>query len=231
MQRQPWMQRHCGMKHRRKTLLMPICPDTGVVSCTRRRFRQRLDGQQANNYAGRLGTSARNLADAQTESDFTRGIVKETGRTLDVALESDGFFEVVGPNGSLYTRSGSFHATPDGRLVTVDGLEVMGTRGPVQIPPNTSSEAIVINRDGRLTAGGVEFDELKRVTFDNPQRLVPSGASLFDAPAGVEANDSAEGVLQGYVEGSNVAYMDELVGIMVASRQYEAAQRVISMID
>jgi flagellar basal body rod protein FlgG len=163
--------------------------------------------------------------------DFTHGALKTTGRTLDVAMENDGFFVVEGPDGPLYTRNGSFQAHPDGQLVTVDGLTVSGGNGPIQVPPNTSAEAIEISRDGRLSVNGIEFGQLQFAAADNPEQLIAMGASLFQAGPDATMQPVEGSVLQGFVESANVAQMDELVNILVASRQYEMSQKAMRTID
>ena len=197
-------------------------------------FSTLLEGQaDAGRYSKFLGTTAHDLDNVKVEFDFTRGRMKQTNRNLDIALDGEEtFFVVNGPQGPLYTRNGSFLASPEGRLVTIDGLPVSGINGgDINIPAGTSSEAIEVSKDGRLFSNGVEIDQLQAVQFEDRNRLVPIGASLFSAPDGVEATAVEETFSSGYLETSNVAHMDELVNIMIASRQYEAAQRAISSVD
>lgn len=189
------------------------------------------DRKARSGFSQQLGATSGSSSAPQIAIDFTRGNLKATDRSLDLALDGDGFFVVDGPDGPLYTRNGSFQASPEGRLVTVDGLSVNGRNGPVDIPANTTSEAIRVTRDGRLLADGVEFGQLETVRFENLSALISVGASLFQAPDGVDAEESEEFILQGFVETSNVAHMDELVNIMIASRQYEAAQKAINTIE
>ncbi len=58
-------------------------------------------------------------------TDFRQGGLQKTGRTLDLALEGKGFFEVLTPQGVRYTRAGSFSIDKDGRLVTSNGHPVL----------------------------------------------------------------------------------------------------------
>ena len=135
------------------------------------------------------------------------------------------------PDGPLYTRNGQFQANNDGELLTVDQLPVLGVNGPIVIPPDTVMNAVNVDNEGRFTANGVEFGQLETVRFPNRNVLTPVGASLFQKPDNVTPEVSNVEVLQGHVEQGNAAYMVELVNIMVASRQYEAAQRVLNSID
>lgn len=189
------------------------------------------DRKDAGKFSSLLGTTARQEGNIETQMDFTNGSLKATGRSLDLALEGDGFFRVNGPEGPLFTRNGGFFASPEGKLVTVDGLAVTGRNGEINIPAGISSEAIEVTRDGQLLNNGVPFDQLEVFRFDDRSELIPVGASLFAAPPDAVPIRSDEIVRQGFLENSNVAYMDELVNIMVASRQYEAAQRAIRTVE
>ena len=56
------------------------------------------------------------MAPDQLYVDFTQGTMKETGLTLDFAIQGDGFFAIQTDNGVEYTRSGSFCLNGDGQL-------------------------------------------------------------------------------------------------------------------
>lgn len=183
-------------------------------------------------YSGRLGASSRN--DAQERNivyDFTSGPLKQTGRTLDVALGPDSFFVVDGPEGPLYTRNGSFYANGDGEIVTVDGLPVTGNSGPLRIPGGVSSEQVQVSGDGELLIDNVPFGEFRLVRFDDLSQLQSAGTSLFSAPEDLEVIPADRVVHAGFIEQANFSPVDELVSLIVASRQYEAAQKALSAIS
>lgn len=156
--------------------------------------------------------------------DFTPGALELTGRPLDVALQGDGFFVVEGPQGPLYTRSGRWLMSDTGTLVTVDGLPVRGRSGPIQIPPGTSAEELQIAADGSVQVSGRSLGRLEVVRFANPGQLERAGVSLFRAPPEAVADPAAATVVQGLLEQSNVQPVSELISLVVAARQYEAAQ-------
>lgn len=61
-----------------------------------------------------------------TTMNMQQGVVKSTGRKLDVAFEGPGFFTVQGPgNQQLYTRNGAFNLNGNRELVTSDGYNVL----------------------------------------------------------------------------------------------------------
>ena len=56
-----------------------------------------------------------------TQTDFTQGSLQQTGGELDVAIQGQGFFQVMDPNGTTYyTRAGNFAKNANGNLVVGD---------------------------------------------------------------------------------------------------------------
>lgn len=179
-------------------------------------------------YSKTLGTSA---GDSNILVDHSAGVLEQSARPLDVALQGDGFFAIDGPDGTLYTRNGRFHLNPDGTLVTVDGLPVQGRGGSISLPTGVSASDLQIDPTGRVLAGGQEIGQLELTRFTEPQQLIAAGASLFRDPGTAGAEDASVLVMQGFVEKSNVSPIDELINIMVSSRQYEAARKAMTSID
>ena len=90
-----------------------------------------------------LGTGVRPVA---TERIFSQGNLQQTGNSKDVAIQGQGFFQVLMPDGTTaYTRDGSFQSDAQGQLVTSSGFQVQPN---ITIPVNALS--ITIGRDGRL---------------------------------------------------------------------------------
>lgn len=178
--------------------------------------------------------------------DFTPGGIQFTGNPLDLALQSDGFFVLQGPNGPLYTRNGTFRVTPQGQVLSRGGnYPLVGTLGPVQVPPGTLE--LSISSDGVITADGANAGQVRRVRFQNPSQLLPAGPTLFKAPPqqapgqqapvpgqqaqnGPGLQESTEGVLQGARESSNVNPAQALVDLVIGTRYFEASQRVLRAI-
>jgi flagellar basal-body rod protein FlgF len=163
--------------------------------------------------------------------DFSSGPLNRTGAPLDVALEGDGFFVVNGPEGPLYTRSGTFELDGSGQLVTPDGLAVKSTNGTITIPPNTSMSQVVIGADGTVRVGKEELGKIDIRRFDDPQTLRTVGATLFQAPQEVTAQPSNARVIQGVREMSNVSPVSELVNLISAQRHYEMSQKAATAMD
>ena len=58
--------------------------------------------------------------------DLSPGSTVATGNAHDLSIGGEGFFTVQTAQGILYTRSGSFHVTSTGKLVTPEGDSVLG---------------------------------------------------------------------------------------------------------
>ena len=91
-----------------------------------------------------VGTGVRTVA---TERIFTQGNLQQTGNAKDVAIQGNGFFQVLMPDGTTaYTRDGSFQADANGQLVTSSGYAVQPA---ITIPANT--QTLTIARDGTVS--------------------------------------------------------------------------------
>jgi flagellar hook protein FlgE len=68
------------------------------------------------------------LNTAGTVLNFEQGELRQTGNSLDLAIDGQGLFTVQDSSGNLhYTRAGQFSFNPEGVLVSrVDGSKVMG---------------------------------------------------------------------------------------------------------
>lgn len=167
-----------------------------------------------------------------TGIDYLNGETQPTRRELDVAIQGQGFFEIQRSDGSMvYTRSGEFRMRSDRMLVTATGDEVMSEAGaPITLLPNGAP--VVINQDGTLFQGETPLGKLAVKKFADNAVLTPIAGGFFTAPEGVqpESVDEPE-LLQGYLEGSNVTPLREMVDLVLISRAYEANQKIITTVD
>lgn len=167
-----------------------------------------------------------------TGINFITGETQPTRRELDVAIQGDGFFEIQMEDGTrTYTRSGEFRMRPDRTLVTSTGNEVLSTgESPITLLNNGSP--ITVNRDGTIFQGETSLGKLSVQRFADTSQLIPIAGGFFVAPEGVEPEgvDEPE-LLQGYLEGSNVTPLREMVDLVLISRAYEANQKIINTVD
>jgi flagellar basal-body rod protein FlgG len=177
---------------------------------------------------------------SSTEKVFTQGNLIQTGNSLDMAIQGDGFFQVTMPDGTTaYTRDGSFTQDANGALVTSDGYFL---QPQVTIPQNATS--VSIGSDGTITAtvpGSNQPQQLGQIQlarFVNPVGLSPMGNNLYTqtaasgAPIVSQAGINGAGTIQsGYLENSNVQIVQEIVNMIVAQRAFEASSKAISSAD
>src|SRR5690554_4948332 len=170
--------------------------------------------------------------DASVATDFTPGPMQFTGRNFDVAIKGKGWFAVALPDGGeAYTRDGSFMVSPNGVLQTRAGLPVLGLDGPITVPPDSE---IVIGKDGSVSA--IIGDDTAGINVIADLRLVnPPEAELARGEDGLFRYTGNQPVLpdetievaSGYVEGSNVNVVDQLVSMISLARQFEMQTRML----
>lgn len=159
--------------------------------------------------------------------DLSAGSVKQTGQALDLAITGDGFFELETPEGLAYTRAGDFRRDAQGRLVSQQGFAVQGLNGALQLDTGASIDA-----QGRVMHEGREIGQLKLVRFADSRQLHKNGAGLLQPAAGVSGAVDPRPALQvGFLEGSNVTPMREMVALMQTTRHFEAAQKLYQGYD
>lgn len=172
-------------------------------------------------------------------SDFREGPLVETGRNMDVAIEGEGWFAVMGPDGKeAYTRAGDLSVDPAGRLINGSGLQLIGDGGPVVLPEFQSIEIskagiVTIQPLGENPAAVAEPVQLKLVNPD-PQQLEKGEDGLFrfrDPQAGDANADPSISLVGGFVEGSNVNAVTELTSLISLNRQYEMQVKLMKRVD
>lgn len=176
-----------------------------------------------------IGTTSGGVRFDKIATDFTSGVMTETGNKLDFALQGDGFFKVQTPNGVAYTRDGSFILNANRGLVTNEGYAVLGQNGPIVL----SSNDFEIGENGDIIVGGQVENSLDIVRIDNKEYLRKQGNNLYRTIDNVQAEEAFfDGqLLSGYLETSNVNTIKEMVNMITAQRSYESNQKVIKAQD
>lgn len=160
--------------------------------------------------------------------DYSSGPISQTGNTLDLALDGDGFFAVTTPSGTAYTRQGNFRMSADGNLVTADGYPLQGQGGTAL---RVQGNRIDIDAKGAVVVDGVPVGTLAVVDFEKPYQLTKTGATLFVPGEQQEPRQSTAQIQQGHLEGSNVESISEMVQMIETNRYFEACSKVIRGFD
>ncbi|MFZ5444141.1 MAG: flagellar basal-body rod protein FlgG [Myxococcota bacterium] len=177
---------------------------------------------------------------AATTRSFSQGDFVETGNPMDLAVEGTGMFRVTRPNGEYaYTRAGNFKVDAEGRLVTQRGELV-----EPQITVPKEATGVTVSPDGVVSAampGQIkpqELGQLELTTFVNTAGLEAIGGNLYvetaasGPPSFVRPGEQGTGTLaQGFLEGSNVKAVEEMVAMISTQRSYELNSKVIQTAD
>ncbi|MDB5490857.1 MAG: Flagellar basal-body rod protein FlgF [Micavibrio sp.] len=155
------------------------------------------------------------------------GSFRQTGNSLDVALQGTGFFSVQDASGeTLYTRAGNFSTNANGGLVTTSGQPVLdGGGAPITIPPN--SKFISIGEDGTLSTDAGVFSRLGITEFENVNKLKPVGDNMYDGKDAGGATAQNTRAMQGAIESSNVNPIMEMTHMIDVSRAYQTTARLL----
>ena len=161
--------------------------------------------------------------------DYASGPISQSSNPLDLALDGDGFFAVTTPEGTAYTRQGNFRTSADGTLVTVDGYPVQGVGGGAI---RAQGSHVEIDPKGGVTVDGTQAGTISVVDFEKPYSLTKIGSALFIAadPQLIPQSGKAQ-IQQGYIEGSNVESISEMVQLIETNRYFEACSKVIKGFD
>ncbi len=184
-----------------------------------------------------LGTGVRTVA---TQKVHVQGNIQQTENALDIAIQGDGFLQVLRPDGTLaYTRNGAMQVNATGQLVTANGENIQPS---ITVP--TDAISITIGSDGTVsaqtqgTAAPTQIGTIQLAGFVNPAGLQPLGDNLFSetgssgaAQTGNPGLNGLGSLLQGSLESSNVNVVEELVNMIETQRVYEMNSRSISTAD
>jgi len=173
-----------------------------------------------------------------TEKTFSQGSMSQTNDPFDLAIQGNGFFEVIQPDGTkAYTRDGSFSVNAQGQMVTGSG-DLVG----VTIPPGATD--VKIDKDGTVTAilaGQKEHQNIGNlllVDFVNPQGLKAIGGNKYQntnasgpAQKGKPGENNLGNIAQGFLEKANINVVEEMISIIEAQRAYEINQKGVQSAD
>ncbi len=184
-----------------------------------------------------IGTGVRPIA---SERIHTQGNLQQTGNNMDMAIQGNGFFQVLMPDGTTaYSRDGSFQLDSQGQIVTANGYPVQPA---MTIPANATSVTVGLDGVVTITQAGVpapvQVGSVQLATFINPGGLESMGQNLYleTASSGTPSTNvpgtNGTGTLsQGYVETSNVNVVEELVNMIQTQRAYEINSKSITTSD
>lgn len=157
--------------------------------------------------------------------DLAPGTFRPTGDSLHMAIKGEGYFSVQTPEGERYTRDGRFTRSREGLLVDAHGNAV---GGGINIPGNVAM--VQIEKGGDVYADGALIGRIPIYKFQDDKALANVGNGLYRASQQAETVENPHIRAGGYEE-SNVAPVNELVKLNEIMRNYEFAQKLVSIED
>jgi flagellar basal-body rod protein FlgF len=163
--------------------------------------------------------------------------MEATGRALDVAVAGQGWLTLQLPDGSeAYTRNGSLEVSVNGVLQSRGGLPVAGEGGPISIPPDVK---ITIAKDGTVSViprsdAQTAVNAIGRIKLVNPPEaeLKRGEDGLFRLAGGAAADaDPAVALAPGFLEGSNVNAIEQMVTMIALARVFDMQMKALANAD
>lgn len=157
------------------------------------------------------------------------GELDHTGNPLDFAVKGDAWFAISTPAGQTLTRDGRFTIKETGELVSSRGYSVLDAGGsPIQL--NRAGGPPSVGDDGKIFQDGREVGTLGLFTADI------SKGYLRAENAGVIPTDRAQpvvdrqdvGVVQGYLEQSNVNGIGQMTELIQVNRAFESVSNLMT---
>jgi flagellar basal-body rod protein FlgF len=170
-------------------------------------------------------------------ADLSTGVMTNTGRALDIAVNGKGFIAVQGIDGKeAYTRAGDLQVSASGALKTASGFPVMSDGNPISLPP---ASQITIGGDGTISVvplglSPAALSQIDRIKLVNPPEkdLVKGADGMFRLKSGAKAPaDSSVQITPGALESSNVNMAQSLISMIELQRLYEMQIKGISTVD
>jgi flagellar basal-body rod protein FlgF len=151
------------------------------------------------------------------------GELEQTGNSLDFAVKGDAWFQIQTQQGQVLTRDGRFSMALNGDLISTQGYPVLDSGGgPIQLDPTGGTPKV--GADGRITQAGRVVGQIGIFTADISKgfyRTDNSGIVPTDTPQPV-VDTMGVGVMQGFLEQSNVNAIGEMTQLIQVNRAFES---------
>jgi flagellar basal-body rod protein FlgG len=194
-------------------------------------FRDLVYEQAGRSSAQRVRTGS-GAAAVDAGRAFAQGVLQRTDRTLDVAIQGEGFLRVRLADGrDALTRDGGLHVDGNRQLVTSSGALVQPA---ITIPEGVAEDQISIGPDGSVLAQGQRIGKLDVLTVRSTQGLLSIGDNAFVATAASGAPVAAPGntvLTQGALEASNTDMAEAMVAMIESQRAFQLASKAITTAD
>lgn len=186
------------------------------------------------------GVSVINIV-SEEPTRFDSESLLETGRSLDLAINGEGFFRIQAPGaqnedgevteaGEVYlTRNGNLALDAEGYLELEGFGRVLGRNGEIYLK---DAEFTVLEDGAIYDVNGVYVDTLDIVVPGEGETMERAGNSLFQLADGAEGTPAtAFTMVQNWLERSNIDVNREYTLIMEAQRSFQACSTALQIAD
>ena len=217
----------------REIMLQQAVNSHNLANASTPGFRASLLQAESNYMVGEGFDTRAFSAVTDIDVDLTPGPIKATGYDLDVAVASEGWIAILGPNGGeALTRRGDLRVDEAGQLINGAGDQILGDAGPITLPP---FQSLSIGSDGTVSIVPVGEQPnavavLDRIKLVNPpvESLEKSEEGLIVSNGGLGSDpDAAVLLVTGSLEGSNVSTVSAMVEMIELARQFESSVQMI----
>ena len=167
--------------------------------------------------------------------NFDQGSLMPSGDNNSLSIDGPGFFSVNSPEGTVYTRNGSFLINSEGLMVTTEGYPLRTAGGGTITVDTNNINPITIDRNGNVSQGGAPLGQLDLVTFneDDLKNLQRLNAAFFKAGTAtpLPIDPQLTRVAQGFLESANTTPTQDMGELMTSLRHFEANQRIMKVHD
>ncbi|PKM61049.1 MAG: hypothetical protein CVU99_05215 [Firmicutes bacterium HGW-Firmicutes-4] len=177
-----------------------------------------------------IGAGAYITINAEQFIDFTQGGFEKTNRSVDMAIQGQGFFVVQNANfGQVLTRNGQFELNVQGFLILPGVGQVLNTAGqPIQL----AGSDFKVEPDGTIVQNGADVTMLNIATVVNEQDLMPVGEGFFQATNGFQAAQPLTfSIFQGVIEASNVDMSNEMSNMIARQNNFTSCSQMLKIFD
>ncbi len=187
-----------------------------------------LDSVAQNN----IGPGSFMTVNSSEYTDYTQGSLESTGRSVDMALNGEGFFLVESETyGTVLTRNGQFEIDSEGELY-LPGVGKVLNDGEDTISLESSN--FTVSKAGVLSINGEEADTLFVAVINEETVMKSVGNGVFQSVEGGGYDQAEIGtytVLQGTLEKSNINMAQEMSKIIAGQNHYNSCTQIIKMYD
>lgn len=193
---------------------------------------QNMDGNSKANSKKRIvGSMEFGVGVDETKTYFTPGIIEETGRSLDFAIDGEGFFTLEDADGNeKYSRDGRFQIDSEGYIVNSQGYRLLGEIDGLKMPIQLNNADISLNPDGTFL-NGEDTIKISITRFADTSTLAKESANCYVSTDQSGEMDTESKVRQNALERSNVDMIESITEMISIMRSYESNQKVIQAMD